>query len=143
MLAQRSVLVVDVDAQELQSTVLLLRAGGYRVTTAANFEEAKRQLASETPDLLITGLRLGPYNGLHLILRSRVDHPEMAAIVTTRFPDPVLQEEAHRQRANFVVTPLPANAFLETVTRSLQELTAPTVTQTANAGDRVDDQSQL
>src|SRR5581483_8055891 len=118
MLAQRSVLVVDVDAQELQSTVLLLRAGGYRVTTAANFEEAKRQLASETPDLLITGLRLGPYNGLHLILRSRVDHPERAAIVTTRFPDPVLQEEAHRQRANFVVTPLPANAFLETVTRS-------------------------
>jgi len=140
---QRSVLVVDVDPQDLGSLVSLLRAEGYRVAAAAGFEEAKHHLASEPPDLLITSLRLGPYNGLHLVLRSRVDHPGMAALVTTRFPDPVLEAEAHRQRASFVVTPLSDRDFLDAVTRAFSELVTPALGQPTNPSERIDDQSQL
>jgi len=119
MARQRSVLVVESDSSELASTVLLLESAGYRVASAAAFDEAKQLLASETPDLLITGLRLGLYNGLHLILRSRTDHPAMAAIVTSRYRDAVLEAEAQRQHADFIVRPMTDSAFLETVNRSL------------------------
>jgi DNA-binding NtrC family response regulator len=115
---QRSVLVVDSDPADLSNTVLLLQAEGYRVLWAAAFEDAKRLLATESPDLLITGLRLGHYNGLHLVLRSRLDHPEMAAIVTSHYRDPVLEAEAQRQHADFLVTPLEASDFVSAVARS-------------------------
>ena len=116
---QRFVLLVDADSTDLASTTMLLESAGYRVVSAAAFEDAKRLLALEVPDLLITGLRLGPYNGLHLILRSRSDHPEMAAIVTSRYRDCVLEEEARRQNAGFVIRPVADDDFLATVSRSL------------------------
>jgi len=119
MSAEASVLVVDSDPLDLSSTVSLLRSAGYLVISAAAFEEAKRVLATASPDLLITGLRLGPYNGLHLVLRSRTDHPGMAAIVISRHPDAVLQAEAERQHADFVLRPMPDGALLDAVSRSL------------------------
>ena len=42
---------------------------GYQVIVANTFEEA-RQWWCEGPDLLITELKLGAYNGLHLALRA-------------------------------------------------------------------------
>jgi len=122
---QRCVLVVDSDPSDLSSTVAVLEAAGYRVASAAAFDEAKQLLASESPDLLITGLRLGPYNGLHLILRSRLDHPEMAAIVTTHFSDPVLQAEAERQHAGFLLRPVPDRDLLDAISRSLSQVHPP------------------
>src|SRR4051812_33871418 len=104
-MSQRCVLVVDSDPSDLSSTVALLETAGYRVAAAAAFHEAKQLLARESPDLLITGLRLGSYNGLHLVLRSRSDHPDMAAIVVARAADPVLEAEARRQQASFLLRP--------------------------------------
>ena len=117
--APRLVLVVESDPLELSESVRLLQTAGYRVASASAFDEAKQKLASHSPDLLITGLRLGPYNGLHLVLRSRMDHPEMAAIITSRFPDAVLEAEALRYRAAYLVRPLNEGAFLKAIAQSL------------------------
>ncbi|HKY20070.1 MAG TPA: response regulator [Vicinamibacterales bacterium] len=119
MHGQRSVLVVDSNPSDLSNTVLLLQTAGYQVAAATAFDEAKQLLASQSPDLLITGLRLGPYNGLHLILRSRTDHPAMAAIVISPFPDSVLEAEAQRQNAGYLLRPLADGDFLHAVKRSL------------------------
>ena len=120
MADQRYVLVVDADPSDRASTALLLNSAGYRVVAAASFEEAKQLISNQAPDLLVTGLRLGPYNGIHLILRSRIEHPAMAAIVTSRYADVVLEAEARRQHADFVVRPIADGAMLEAVGRSLQ-----------------------
>ena len=115
MARRQVVLVVYADRADRRRTVLLLEAAGYRVVSAGSFEEAKLLLASEAPDLLVTDLRLGPYNGLHLVLRSKTDHPEMAALVTSRFPDPVLEAEAEREHARFLVRPVTDDAFLDAI----------------------------
>jgi DNA-binding NtrC family response regulator len=122
--AQTSVLIVESDPVELAESIRLLQAAGYRVVSASAFDEAKQKLASDSPDLLITGVRLGPYNGLHLILRSRADHPDMAAIVTTRFPDAVLEAETRRHRAGFLLRPMGEREFLDAITRSLSQSSA-------------------
>ena len=116
------VLVVYADQADRTRTVALLQAAGYAVVSAANFEEAKNLLASEAPDLLITDLRLGPYNGLHLVLRSKADHPQMAALITSRFPDPVLEAEAQRERARFLVRPIADEALLDAISSSIGSL---------------------
>jgi DNA-binding NtrC family response regulator len=131
---QRCVLVVEPDPSDLSSTVVLLQSAGYRVATASAFEEAKLLLASESPDLLITGVRLGPYNGLHLVLRSRADHPEMAAIVTSSVSDPVLEAEAHRQNAGFLLTPVSNGELLAAITAKLaQSSAAPPASESSEA----------
>jgi len=119
MSAQRSVLVVYEDPADRHKTVLLLQGAGYSVAAAANFEEAKQFLASQAPDVLITDLRLGSYNGLHLVLRSRADHPDMAAFVTSHSPDPVLEAEAQREQARFLLRPIPDKELLDAITLSL------------------------
>jgi DNA-binding NtrC family response regulator len=118
-LTPRSVLVVDSDPADLSDTVRLLQSAGYRVASASAFDQAKEILANDSPDLLITGLRLGPYNGLHLVLRSQADHPGMAAIVTSRVRDAVLEAEALRHKAAYLLRPLADGEFLEAIMRSL------------------------
>jgi PleD family two-component response regulator len=98
-----SVLVVDPDPVELRETVSVLRSLGYRVSGASRFEVAKRMLASNPPDLLIASVKLGAYNGLHLVVRAHYDHPDMAAILTNQAPDSVLQSEAERQHATYLI----------------------------------------
>ena len=119
MASPHSVVVVDLNAPNRTKTVDLLEAAGYRVRSARTFDEAKTLLAAERPDILITDLRLGQYNGLHLILRTRSDFPEMAALVTSRVADPVLEAEALRQHAHFILVPLTAAQLLHAVATSL------------------------
>ncbi len=119
MARRQMVLVVYADRVDRMRTVRLLEAAGYSVASAANFEDAKQLLDSEAPDLLITDLRLGPYNGLHLVLRSKADHPQMASLVTSRFPDPVLEAEAQREQARFLVRPIADEALLDAISSSI------------------------
>jgi DNA-binding NtrC family response regulator len=126
MASPRSVVVVDGNAPERTNTVALLDGAGYRVRSARNFDEAKTLLAEEPPDILITDLRLGQYNGLHLVLRTRSHYPKMAALVTSRVADPVLEAEAHRQHAQFILVPLTATELLQAVASSLGEFQSKT-----------------
>jgi two-component system response regulator AtoC len=119
MTSQRRVLVVDADTRDRTSTVLLLEAAGYQVRSARSFEDARALLVTERPDLLVTDLRLGPYNGLHLVLWSRNGHPEMATVVTSRFADPVLEAEARRNQADFLLRPVSDTQLLDAVSASL------------------------
>ena len=109
------VLLVDADPDALARTESVLSAAGYLVTSVSVFEEAKQRLSIAPPDLLMADVRLGAYNGLHLIVRGRADHPDMSAIVSHTVRDPVLEAEAKNAGAVYVVKPLEAAALLEIV----------------------------
>jgi len=65
----RRVLVVTPDADKASAFRRWLNEAGYRVGRAATFSAAKTHL-EELPDLVITDVRLGAYNGLHLALHA-------------------------------------------------------------------------
>jgi DNA-binding response OmpR family regulator len=100
-----SVLVVDLQPLVLARLVEPLRAAGYDAIGATSFEAAKERIAARPPHLLISASRLGLFNGLHLIVRGRQDHPEMAAILTATAKDTVLEAEASTYGASCVVAP--------------------------------------
>lgn len=115
-----SILIVDDDQAALSGLVELLRSAGYEATGCRQFEDAVRSLATARPDLLIADVRLGEYNGLHLIVRSRASHPGMASIVISGHPDPAIQREATEAGASaFLLKPLKLSEFLATVARVL------------------------
>ena len=80
-----------------------LRLNGFNVSTARDFGQALDVVQSEPPDALITELRLGAFNGLHLVMRLQGHSPGAVAVVYTEFPDPVLEKQALQMGAHFLV----------------------------------------
>ena len=72
------ILVVSNDGIGLALTLSALHDAGYQASGASSFEEAKRFLAKTSPDLVIADECLGPFNGLHIIMRARAIHPEVS-----------------------------------------------------------------
>ena len=105
------VLVAERGTSDLTRTVDVLRRAGYQATGASTFEEGKRLLAARPTDLLIADIRLGAFNGLHLL----ITHPELPAIVTHGLPDPVLEAEAKRHGATFLLKPATPSVLLQVV----------------------------
>jgi DNA-binding NtrC family response regulator len=117
---RRSILIVEPNRAQLIETASALRSIGYLVSEASDFNEGNRILSSEPPDLLITGLKLGAYNGLHLVVRAHARHPEMATIVTSDTADPVLEAEARKHNATYLTKPWQNQDFIRAITRSLE-----------------------
>ena len=119
------ILIVDDTVATLGALAELLSSAGFSVATAADFEEAKRKIEEEQPDLLIVDIRLGPYNGLHLVVRERLAHPDRPVIMTTGFPDALLEAEARRYGAEFLEKPIRSADLIALVKKLLADRAVP------------------
>jgi len=118
---KRKILIVDDTAPTLGALAELLTSAGYDVATAESFEEGKRLIDEHQPDLLVIDIRLGPYNGLHLVVRERMAHPNRPIIITTGFPDALLEAEAKWYGAEFLEKPIRSADLIAMVRRLLGE----------------------
>jgi DNA-binding NtrC family response regulator len=109
-------IVVHEDAATASRLAMEISAVGCTVLTATNFEDGKKLLAGPPPALLVAGLRLGEYNGLHLVIRGLLDHPAMSAIVIGDEPNPTLEAEVTGHGAVFLVGAQPSPELMALVT---------------------------
>ena len=109
------VILVHADPRVLRHTEALLSGEGLLVAALSSFGQAKQLLDSVMPDLLIADLHLGPYNGLHIAIRNHLEHPEVPVIITSKREDRLVELEAARYGAAFVVAPLENPDFLTVV----------------------------
>jgi DNA-binding response OmpR family regulator len=86
--------------------VSALMSVGVEIREADNFRSARACLEARAPTLLVTEIRLGTYNGLHLALIGRIISPQMSLVVTSRFRDPLLQRCGNEFGAVFVQKPM-------------------------------------
>ena len=100
----RSALVVQPSLPELLFLLSTLTTTGYDATVADTFKDAKHALATP-PALLIADIRLGEFNGLHLVMRAVSRWPDLPTIVTATIEDAVLRREAEQLGATFIVLP--------------------------------------
>ena len=108
-LMRKKILLVEDDPATRGLLSTLLERTGYDVVATDSVQEGKALLEKGHPDLLITDIRLGAFNGLQLIAMSSRPIP---TIVTTGFPDPVLEAEARQSGAKFLLKPIDPNALL-------------------------------
>lgn len=93
-----------------------LMSAGYEPTVAADFAGAKAYL-DKRPDLLITELKLGAYNGLHLAIRASSSRTPTIVIGED---DPVLKTDAERQQATYLTLPIDPDNVVAMVGELLQ-----------------------
>jgi DNA-binding response OmpR family regulator len=111
-------LVVEPSLAEALSLHSALSELGFQVSVSDNFNDAKARLGPALA-LLVTELRLNEYNGLHLVFRAKSGRREMAAIIRTQISDPLLQLEAERMGATFVLKTAGVAEFRAAVCRTL------------------------
>lgn len=112
MSSSKRVLIVDDEADVLETLARLVASGGYEVETRSSFEEAKAYLATQAPDILVTDVRLGAFNGLQLALIMRAEHPHCPIIVLSAYDDPLLRQEAAYCQAAYLTKPVSKKELL-------------------------------
>jgi DNA-binding response OmpR family regulator len=125
-------LVVNADQDRLHATEEILVSAGFLVTCASTFDQAKQGLLVAPPDLLVTDVRLGAYNGLHLVVRAHSEHPSMPAIVMDVQHDQVLESETKSAGAVYVGKPLSPGPLVALV----RKLATEAGTAASSAGER-------
>jgi hypothetical protein len=98
--AHKRVLVVDPDPTAWRD---IQRSAGTvaHVAVSGDFHLARTQLLHGAPDLLVTNLRLGAHNGLHLIYLAKMLSCETRCVVYTSRVDLALIREAQDLGAFF------------------------------------------
>jgi DNA-binding response OmpR family regulator len=110
------ILVVEDDIATRRGLGALLTGAGYEVIETASMNEALTQLQSDTPDLVITDLRLAEFNGLYL---AAVNPQRIPVIIVTGYADRGLEAEARELGADFLLKPVKPSQLLAVVERRL------------------------
>jgi DNA-binding response OmpR family regulator len=118
MIASPVAIVVDADLTELRKTEQALERVGFVVMGAGSFAQAKSLLVSITPEIVIADIKLEAFNGLHLAALCAVWRPATPFVATHSIFDPVLEADARRLNASYVVK----TSGREDLTRTAVEL---------------------
>jgi two-component system response regulator YesN len=108
-----SLLLVDDDPELLQALERFLSDSGYSVIPSSTFEEAKDEITTRPPEILVTDVRLGAFNGLQLALLARDINPDVKIVVFSGYDDPVLKDEARRLGASYLVKPVSGQELVQ------------------------------
>jgi two-component system response regulator PilR (NtrC family) len=109
------------DVQGLAKLTPVLQSDGYHTTEAETFESARQLLRERRFDLLITKLRLKEYNGLHLVLHSRIFCPTTASVVVADPPGDLSEVEAAELGTGVVVDPAEPGHVRAVVANAIEE----------------------
>ena len=121
MTEPRQILIVDDDRQVLKYLAEVVRETGYDIVTCERFADAKALLSTTRPELLLTDIRLGAYNGLQLAIYAQSRHPGIPIIVLTGYEDPTLREQAKSSGAVFLVKPVRREDLLGAIRKAIGE----------------------
>jgi DNA-binding NtrC family response regulator len=123
------IVLVNADPTVLRRAEQLLSDAGYVIAPASSFAGGRELLRSVRPDLLVADVRLEAYNGLQLAAYCNAHYPGMPIVITHSRPDSVLERDAGRLGAVFIVDPLSSPEFLTAVQSAIATQTAVTPTR--------------
>lgn len=85
LLARRTILVVDDEADMLETCARILRRSGYSCLTTASGQEALVLLEHEHPDLILTDLRMPRVDGMALLRHAKQAAPQIPVVIFTAY----------------------------------------------------------
>ena len=113
----RKVLILEDELGVAEVYALSLRGAGFDVTVHTTFEEARDAMRQDLPDVLLTDVRVGEYNGLQLAILFRSMSADGKIAVVTGHDDPVIRQEADRVGAIFITKPVNLRSLTDLISR--------------------------
>jgi len=116
------ILIADDEEAARRGLGEILREDGYEVLLAADGEEALRLVADESPDVLLTDLRMPGMDGHELLQRVRKAYPDVAIVIMTAFGTIRSAVEALREGAeDYLTKPIDVEEVEHLLGRILQK----------------------
>jgi DNA-binding NtrC family response regulator len=84
-MSDRRILVVDDEPDMVENCTRILRRAGYRVLATTDPERALALVESERPDVLLSDLKMQPFDGMELMRRAHEIDPTLPIIMITAF----------------------------------------------------------
>jgi DNA-binding NtrC family response regulator len=94
-----SVLIVDPDEPYRQRLSEVAATTGWAVTTSGGFHEARRAIAAAEYPLIVTSIKLGAFNGIHLIYLAKRANPHAICVAYSSHDDAGLGLDAQQAGA--------------------------------------------
>ncbi len=95
------------------------------IPSAANGKEALERVREQTPDIVLTDIRMPEMDGLELMRRLRQAHPQIKLIVISGFGDFSYAQQAIRYGAfSYVLKPIDENTLEAEIRRCIWEIAA-------------------
>jgi DNA-binding response OmpR family regulator len=116
----RRVVVVAPTPSVAGIVVAALSGAGHEVVLMADFTSAKSAVDERPPDLIVAEVRLGAFNGFHLVIRARARGARAPAILIGP-ADAILEADAMDRKICYMVPPLSQAALEATVGAMLRE----------------------
>jgi two-component system NtrC family response regulator len=117
----RNILVVDDDESLRRITQLQLEEAGYKVLTASNGTEALGLIEEETPELVITDLKMPGLSGLELLKKIRQSYPQTTVLMITAFGTVQTAVEAMKAGAyDYITKPMDYEELVLVVNRAME-----------------------
>jgi DNA-binding response OmpR family regulator len=122
-LSKPRILVVDDDKPNRDSLEMVLRLNGFDVVSAADVNEALRQIGSQAFDVLLTDLHMpAPGDGLTVVSAMRHSHPDAATFIFSGFPEMSAATAAILlQTDQVLLKPMAPRTLVETIRKRLRE----------------------
>jgi hypothetical protein len=76
-----SALVVDPDPLFVSQLAPIVTSSGYRLIPVTEFAAARSELYVHKPAVLVTNVRLGAFNGIHLVYLAKINKPDTHVMV--------------------------------------------------------------
>ena len=107
------------NAPDLASFLPVLESAKFGVMGAAGLPAARALLKQFRPDVLVTSLRLGEYNGFQLVMAAREEHGPLPTFVVGE-ADPHTEAQAERAGAQLITDPPAAPDFAALIMRAFR-----------------------
>jgi DNA-binding response OmpR family regulator len=105
------ILILEDDRNSALAYKEVLSDQGNSVTVCQTFAQAREQLRLDTPDAVLTDVRVGEYNGLQLAMLFRRQSPNGRIVVITGFDDSTIRKEVGALGGEFLVKPVAVAAL--------------------------------
>jgi DNA-binding NtrC family response regulator len=116
-----TVLLVDPDEAVRTGLGRILAAAGHAVVICRGFEEGRRYLETQIPHAIVTDVRLGAFNGLHLVSLAKQKAPTIAAVVYSGHEDSGIGSDAVMQGATYLDKDTLAAHLISHLERAIRE----------------------
>jgi DNA-binding NtrC family response regulator len=119
---ETSILVVDDDLGAQRALMQVLKKEGYSVEGVSSAAAALEKLRDQTPDLLITDIRMERMDGMELLRQVREEWPDLPVIIMTAFAsvDTAIRS-IHEGAYDYVSKPYEIGELRLTVRRALDQ----------------------
>lgn len=117
----QSILIVEDKESMARMLKETLEAEGYRAMTAADGPEGIRKIKSESPDMVITDLKLPGKDGIHVLKASKDENPLRPVVVMTAYGSVETAVAAMKEGAfEFITKPFNMDHLLMLIKRALE-----------------------